>query len=191
MARKSAPGIRERVLDTAATLFYGHGIRAVGMQQIIDTAGCGKNLLYQEFPGKADLVAAYLRRTRRERDQRAARAVQGLAGRPRLTALVGAMADNVQSPDYRGCPFRNYLAEFSDHTDAAGRIATAYLRDTRAEIDVLVRQIRPDRPDVVAEQVWLVVEGMHAAAAHPGGARAAETAVALVGELLGEPEFTR
>ena len=36
MARRAAPDTRERVLEVAATLFYAHGIRAVGMQQIIE-----------------------------------------------------------------------------------------------------------------------------------------------------------
>jgi AcrR family transcriptional regulator len=101
MARRAAPDTRERVLDTAATLFYEHGVRAVGMQQIID---------------------------------------------------------------------------------AAGR-ATGYLRDTRARIDALVAELGPARPDVLADRIW-VVEGLYTAAAHPGGAHAADAAVSLVEDLI-------
>jgi len=186
LARKAAAGTRDRILDTAATLFYDHGVRAVGMQQIIDAAGCGKNVLYREFPSKTDLVAGYLQRSRQTWQQDIAAATQGVTGdaATRLGVWVRATADTVGKPNYRGCPFRNYLAEFADHTDAAGQIATAHLRDTRAQIDTLVAELAPARPDVLADRIWLIIEGLHTAAAHPGGARAAETAVSLVDDLI-------
>ena len=64
MARTPAPGTRERILGVASRLFYDNGVRAVGMNRIITEAGTGKNLLYQHFPAKSDLVAAYLDRAR-------------------------------------------------------------------------------------------------------------------------------
>lgn len=186
MARKAAAGTRSRVLDTAATLFYEQGIRAVGMQQIIDKAGCGKNLLYHEFPSKADLIAAYLARARQERDEQAAEGTRNVGedATSQLIAVVQAVSDSVHVPHYRGCPFRNYLAEFADHSDAAGRIATAYLHDSRTQINTLVDKLGVAHPNVLADRIWLIVEGLHAAAAHPGGGQAGEVAVALVAELI-------
>jgi AcrR family transcriptional regulator len=186
MPRRVKPGARDRILDVAAALFYGRGIRAVGMQQVIDEADCGKNLLYQQFPSKTELVAGYLERTRQEWDRQADSAAREAGADPaaQLMALIGVTADVVRAPRYRGCPFRNFLTEFPDHDDPAGRIATAYLRDTRAQIDTLVRRLDVAEPDVLAERIWLVLEGLFAAAAHSDRARCIETAESLVADLL-------
>jgi AcrR family transcriptional regulator len=188
MAHKPAAGTRSRVLDTAAALFYEQGVRAVGMQQIVDEAGCGKNLLYREFPSKVDLFAAYLARARQERDEQAAKATRnaGKDAASQLIAVVQAVSDSVRVPHYRGCPFRfrNYLAEFADRSDAAGRIATAYLHDTRTQIDTLVDKLGVAHPNVLADRIWVIVEGLHSAAAHPGGGQAGEIAVTLVADLI-------
>ena len=51
---------RERILDTAQALFYSQGIRAVGIDMIIEKSGVAKMSLYRNFRSKDDLVAAYL-----------------------------------------------------------------------------------------------------------------------------------
>src|SRR3954470_9978069 len=75
VARMEDPAGRERILAAATELFYGNGVRAVGMAEVIAAAGCGKNMLYRHFPNKAALTAAYLRRVRAERDTAAANAL--------------------------------------------------------------------------------------------------------------------
>ncbi|PSK63569.1 HTH-type transcriptional regulator MtrR [Micromonospora sp. MH33] len=188
MARTAAPGSRERILRTAGELFYRHGIRAVGMNQVIDAAGCGKNLLYTHFPSKDDLVAAYLRGCRREREQAAGAATEGLPDDPaaRLRALVAEIADTATGPDFRGCAFRLYLAEFPGDAGEPGRLARDYLRDTRAEIDALVARLDVADPGRLADRIWLVVEGLYASAARPDAAAAARTATGLVEDLLAD-----
>ncbi|MFE9692157.1 TetR/AcrR family transcriptional regulator [Micromonospora sp. NPDC005806] len=186
MARTAAPGSRERILRTAGDLFYRHGIRAVGMNQVIDAAGCGKNLLYTHFPSKNDLVAAYLRACRAVRDRESAAATAGLADDPaaRLRALIAEIAASAARPDFRGCAFRMYLTEFPDDAGEPARMARDYLHDTRAEIDDLIVRLDVADPGQLADRIWLIVEGLYATAARPDSAAASAAATRLVDDLL-------
>ena len=53
-----SPSVAERILRTASDLFYKEGVRAVGIQRVIDEAGIAKASLYAHYPSKDDLVAA-------------------------------------------------------------------------------------------------------------------------------------
>lgn len=162
MARTPAPGTRDTILTAAAGLFYEHGVRAVGMAQVVEVAGCGKNLLYRHFASKTELAAAYLDLVRRERAQSAGEALRW-AHTPaeRLVALVGEIADQVRRPGYRGCAFRNYLTEFPGADDEPARVAKAYLADARAEVDRLVGQLGTEQPGLLADRIWLVMNGLY------------------------------
>jgi AcrR family transcriptional regulator len=51
---------RNAIVDVAAELMYLRGVRATGIQEIIDAAGAGKSQLYHYFSDKDDLAAAVL-----------------------------------------------------------------------------------------------------------------------------------
>lgn len=160
MARRPVPGTRDTILTAAAGLFYEHGVRAVGMAQVVAVAGCGKNMLYRHFPSKAELAAAYLRLTRQERERGVTEALRW-CGTPteRLTGLIGEIAEEVRRPGYRGCAFRNYLTEFPGDDDEPARVAKTYLADSRARVDRLVEESGGDA--LLADRIWLIVNGLY------------------------------
>jgi AcrR family transcriptional regulator len=173
MARTPAPGTRERILGVASRLFYDNGVRAVGMNRIITEAGTGKNLLYQHFPAKSDLVAAYLERARVRRTEAVRRALEGAGDDPReqLVALVAETATMVRRPGFRGCAFRNYLAEFPEDDllvgdDAPAAVAHTQLAESRAAIAERVALLDVEDPDRLVEQLWLLVDGLFLQAAY-------------------------
>ena len=56
------PAMKERILETADRLFYLQGIRAIGVDTIAAEIGISKRTLYNHFPSKDALIAAYLTR---------------------------------------------------------------------------------------------------------------------------------
>lgn len=62
MTTREKVDLRQRVLDTAAELFYRDGVRAVGVDRIAAESGVAKMTLYYHFRSKDELVAAWLRR---------------------------------------------------------------------------------------------------------------------------------
>jgi len=108
---------RRRLLDTATRLFYAEGIRAVGIDRIIAEAGVAKATFYNHFPSKDDLVLAYIE----EQDQLGREAVAALpkqAPRKMIAAILGRISEAAVTRDYRGCPFLNAAAEYTDPTSS-------------------------------------------------------------------------
>jgi len=61
-AHGNSDEVRDRILWTASTLFYQRGVRAVGVDLVVEEAGVAKTSLYRHFRTKDDLIAALLER---------------------------------------------------------------------------------------------------------------------------------
>jgi len=188
MARSPAPGTRDRILDTATRLFQEQGVRAVGLQQIIDECGCGKSLLYREFASKDALVVAYLEHAQAEWSEIMDEALRPHAGDPaaQLVALVQAVADQVAATDYAGCPFRTTHAHFPAPDHPAHRVAVRHVRDLRARLRRLARLARARNPEALGDRLLLIIDGLYVNGSMLGDRTAGATAVALAEELVRE-----
>ncbi|MBO1753417.1 TetR/AcrR family transcriptional regulator [Actinotalea sp. BY-33] len=107
-----------RILDVAAPMFYGQGVRAISADAVIEAARVTKATFYRHYPTKDDLVVAYLHdvsdaerralqhwRSQHPRDP--ARVLE------RYARTVGTQACG---PEFRGCPFLNAIAAHPDPT---------------------------------------------------------------------------
>jgi len=176
-------------LDVASRLFLEHGVHPVGLQQIIDECGCGKNLLYRHFASKDELVVAYLRRCRQEWEAIIGQAIRQAGDDParQLVAVVRAVASQVRDPGYRGCPFLNTHAEFRDPGHPAHLVAAGHFDALRRQLQELAGRAR--RPDAhgVAERILLIVYGLYSVGAVIGSQDTVPHAIALAEEAVRVP----
>lgn len=149
---------RERILATAARLFYAQGVRATGIDQIIGEAGVAKATLYYHFPAKTDLVREYLKR--RHAAWMAEFTKNLTATRRRgLTGLADALGRWFAAGDFNGCAFINVTAESAE--DEWREVSCAHKDELRELIaGRLAAELSPARRAALAAQALLVVEGM-------------------------------
>jgi AcrR family transcriptional regulator len=186
MARRPTPGARERILDKASGLFAEHGINAVGLQQVIDECGCGKNLLYREFPSKDELVVAYLERLGAESRADSDMAIASHPGDPaaQLVEIVRIAVTRATTPDYRGCAFHNAAAEFREPEHRVHQVSIEHASAVRGVLKALAKQAGVAAPAELADRLMLIIEGVYASGTMFGRRGPTKTAVALAGELV-------
>jgi AcrR family transcriptional regulator len=157
---------RERILAAAADLFYRHGIRAVGVEAIAEAAGTNKMTLYRHFESKDELVAEYLRRLATEAEASWGRRAAALPGDPRgqLRAWLGEMADHIGASNDRGCALANAAVELPEHEHPARRVIHAFKQAQRQRLIQLCRAAGLTEPDMLADELFLLLEGARVSA---------------------------
>jgi AcrR family transcriptional regulator len=161
---------RERILTAAGELFYRHGIRAVGVDSIAEAAGTNKMTLYRHFVSKDELVAEYLRRAAQDADASWARYAQEHPGNPlaQLRAWLEDMAEHAASTDERGCPLVNAAVELPDKDHPARRVIEEAKAGVRARLIALCRAAGLDQPELLADELNLLLEGARVTAQSVG-----------------------
>jgi AcrR family transcriptional regulator len=162
--------MQDRIIETADRLFYGQGIRAVGVDTIAAEVGISKRTLYNHFPSKDELIVAYLSRRfapLRESDLPPAEQILGEFDR-----LGRGFASN----GYRGCPFVNAVTELGKPGHAANKIAIAFKEQRRVWFRDLLARLSVADPEGLATQLALLVDGAIAGALVRGDATMASAA---------------
>ncbi|WP_059011162.1 TetR/AcrR family transcriptional regulator [Streptomyces specialis] len=186
MARKPDPGARDRILDAACGLFNEHGVRAVGMQQIIDACGCGKNLLYREFSGKDELIVAWLERCATDWPELLTEAADRHPDDPaeQLVAVVAVVAERASEAGFRGCAMRNAYAEFPEETHPAHRFIVAHYAARREQLRALARRAGARDPEGLADRLSLIMDGVNTDAAILGADGAVRAAAGFARDVV-------
>ncbi len=170
--------MQERILETADRLFYGRGIRAVGVDTIAAEIGISKRTLYNHFPSKDELIVAYLERRLKPTppsDKPPVRQILGNFERLERTIATGV---------FRGCPFVNAVAELKEPAHAANKIALSFKEQRRRWFRDLLVRLDVDDPETLSLQLLLLVDGAIAAAIVRGDPKVAVAARGAAAVLL-------
>lgn len=156
----SATSVRDRILFTAASLFYREGVRAVGIDRIIAEAETAKATFYRHFKAKEDLVLAYLY-------LRHDLWLQWFVGRlgqacdtrgVSFERVAEVLAEWSGEADFRGCAFINVLAE-GVPTGAVLSVVQSHKADLQDALEDLASRMSHPHAVQAAEEALLIVEG--------------------------------
>jgi AcrR family transcriptional regulator len=158
---QSGTGVRDRILATASDLFYLHGIRAVGVDLVVEKAGVAKTSLYRHFGTKDDLVVAFLQRMDEEFWKTWDEVTQQHPddGRAELNAQLEWIGERVGRPDYRGCPQLNIAAEYPELGHPARKFAKEHKRELRRRLKVIAKKLKSAAPNELAGQLAVLLNG--------------------------------
>jgi len=106
---------RERIMETAAELFFHQGYRATGINEVIAKSGVAKATFYNHFPTKEDLCLAYLQdRNAVEFDAITTYVHEQRSPQARFMAVIESIEPWIVANSMRGCAFLNMVAEVPD-----------------------------------------------------------------------------
>ncbi|GAB2870449.1 TetR/AcrR family transcriptional regulator [Actinoallomurus bryophytorum] len=159
-ARGQVSEARSRLLETATRLFYTEGIHSVGIDRIVAEAKVTRATLYRHFPGKDDLVVAYLQAVHQaERDQVGKVLGSGRTGADILRAIARSIADGIQSAGFRGCAFLNAVAEYPDPEHPVHKAVLAHREWFLRTITDVLAQVGETPPELAGRHFVMLRDG--------------------------------
>ena len=151
---------KQRILDTADLLFYDEGIRAVGVDRLISSSSVTKATFYKHYGSKDRLIGDYVdHRHRQSVDALADLLEQHVEAGRVLRALQESIADQISSAEFRGCPFINAAAEFSDAMHPVRRSVVAHREWFVGVLEQLLRSIGHPMAGDAADDLILARDG--------------------------------
>ncbi|MFD4366382.1 TetR/AcrR family transcriptional regulator [Rhodococcus sp. NPDC058521] len=155
---------RARLLGTATELFYTEGLHSVGIDRIIATAGVTRATLYRHFPSKDALAVAYLTQADDALRARADSArTQEATPQDTLRAIARFIAEDVQSPGFRGCAFLNATAEYPDPAHPVHQAVLSHRQWFLETVTQLVSATGESDPNTASRHFVMLRDGAMAA----------------------------
>lgn len=164
--RKNEAGreTRERILNEAERLFAQHGLDAVSVREITDSADVNTAAIHYHFGSKHDLIAAILDRraapfaARREELLSELEEADDLDLRSVVRAMVLPTIE-LTHDQQGGEHYVAFLAQLGSHAELMPMIAEAYDAGIERFMKVLTH-VTPDLPHDVRELRWAIAKDL-------------------------------
>ena len=153
----------DRIRASARELFYREGIRAVGVDEVVDRAGVTKPSLYRSFASNDDLAAAYMRdyeldfweKFEKPGGQSYSDACE------HVLAYIRWLSARALSKGYRGCGLSNATVEYPSRDNPARQVAEAHKKVFRKRLRELASAMGARHPAVLSDALQLLLEGIY------------------------------
>ncbi|ERF83558.1 TetR/AcrR family transcriptional regulator [Bradyrhizobium viridifuturi] len=164
-SHRDGKGVRaaDRIRASASELFYREGIRAVGVDEVVERAGVTKPSLYRSFASKDDLAAAYMR----DYDLDFWEKFENPGGksysdpREHVLAYIRVLSTRAVREGYRGCGLSNATVEYPSRDNPARQVAEAHKKVFRKRLRELAAGMGARQPAVLGDALLLLIEGIY------------------------------
>jgi AcrR family transcriptional regulator len=153
----------DRIRASARELFYREGIRAVGVDEVVDRAGVTKPSLYRSFASKDELAAAYMR----DYDLDFWEKFEKPGGksysdaREHVLAYIRELSGRAVCEGYRGCGLSNATVEYPSRENPARQVAEAHKKVFRQRLRRLAAAMGARHANVLGDALLLLIEGIY------------------------------
>ena len=154
------PAAKLRILEAATVLFSSEGIRAVGVDRLIQQSSVTKATFYKHFGSKDRLIRDYVSgasaRALSDLDRLVSAQSTPQAG---LAAIVDSVYDDLLDDGFRGSLFINAAAEFPDPRDPVRVIIAEHHEAIASRITDLLQRIGHPLPGEASDQLMVAYVG--------------------------------
>ncbi len=177
-----------RIVAAAARCFYRDGIYATGVDALAAEAGISKRTLYNHFPSKDAVIAAYLRQREEQWEAKLAGVWEQVGDDPALqvVAYVRGYARPVQDEVFRGSAFINAAAELSDSEHEALGVIQESMDRMETGLSHILTAAGVAGADDLATRILYLLEGAVAVGGVRRDDRALDDAELFIAALLEE-----
>ena len=178
---------RDKLIRSAYELFYLQGFHAVGLDQIIRSAGVTKTTFYNHFDSKESLIVEVMRWRNGIWPEHLHETLLRRAGmRPRaqLMALFDVLDEVWGTDGYHGCLFIRAAAEFPLPHDPVHVVAHDFVHKLKSAIRELAAFAGARNPEALSGELVVLMAGSYAQSQMDDPAAAAQIGKRLARRVL-------
>ncbi|MGI8527804.1 MAG: TetR/AcrR family transcriptional regulator, partial [Pseudolabrys sp.] len=151
---------RERLVATAAKLFYERGLPNVGINEVTERAGIARMTLYNNFVSKEELaLAAFEHQAERRRAMIVKQSNCRRSASGKLQALFDVAESLAREPAFCGCAFINFALQQPDSKSRLHALAREHKAWIRTYIQTLAETAGARGSARLAQQILALWDG--------------------------------
>jgi len=151
---------RDRLIDTAAELFYQRGLPNVGINEVTDRAGVARMTLYNNFDSKEALaLAAFERQSEARQALYEKRLERARTPADAVKAMFDVSEQLAAEDRFCGCAFTNVAIQAPHPEGPIHALVRAHKSWIRTKFRGIAERAGHKKPDMVAQQLLALMDG--------------------------------